>query len=38
MDFENHFSEIPLYKDIFVHRLCYKIEQMNFKIILDTEH
>lgn len=35
---KNHFSEIALYKDILVQSLYYKIEPMNFKIILDTEH
>lgn len=38
MDFENHVSEVPLYKDIFIHSLWYKTEPMNFQIILDTEH
>ena len=35
---KSHFSEIPLYEDILVQSLDYKIEPMNFKIILDTEH
>lgn len=38
MDFENHISEILLYKDVLIHRLWYKIEIMNFKITLDSEH
>lgn len=38
MDSETHISEIPLDKEIFIHNLCYKIEPLNFKIILDTEH
>ena len=38
MDFENYISEIPLYKDAFIHRFWYKIEPMHFKNTLDAEH